>query len=100
MTTRTRDPQTSHEADESTTEDNLSSLQRWVLVHLAKEPQTDDQLVAAHLTAYFYKEVAVRATPQRIRTARKELELQGLVKFTGEYGRTPFNRRTQIWSIA
>ncbi|WP_104128042.1 hypothetical protein [Cryobacterium sp. Y57] len=99
MTTRTRDPHTSHEAD-TIPADVLTELQGWLMVALREKAQTDNELVAAHLQAYFYGEVSRRATPQRIRTARKELELQGLVKFTGEYGRTPFNRRTQIWSIA
>ena len=101
MTTRARDPQTSHEADDICDALQISHLQGWVIVRLHRfGAQSDGELVTAHQAAVSRDETNTRATPQRIRTARKELELQVLVKFTGEYGRTPFNRRTQIWSIA
>ena len=100
MTTRQRDPQTSHDAGDSITDDSLSELQAWIMVALREKPHTDNELVAAHLQAVFHKEVARRATPQRIRTARKELELRQLVRFTGVTGLTEFGRKTQKWETA
>ena len=99
MTTRQRDPQTSHDAGESITAADLSDLQAWILAALTK-PHTDNELVAAHLQAYFYGEIKSRATPQRIRTARKELELRQLVRFTGATGLTEFGRKTQKWEAS
>ncbi|TFD51993.1 hypothetical protein E3T46_07850 [Cryobacterium sp. Hh11] len=95
MTTRTRDPHTSHEAD-TIPADALSDLQTWIVAALTT-PRTDNELVALHLQAYFYREVTRRATPQRIRTARKELELQGRVRYSGYDGLTEFGRKTQRW---
>ena len=100
MTTRQRDPLTSHAADTSITADSLSELQAWIMVALREKPHTDNELVAAHLQAYFYGELKSRATPQRIRTARKEMELRRLVRFTGVTGLTEFGRKTQKWEAA
>ena len=98
MTTRTQDPQTSHDADQIPA-DALSELQAWIMCALRETPRTDNELVTSHLQAYFYGEVSRRATPQRIRTARKELELQGLVKYAGYMDVTEFGRKTQKWTV-
>ena len=98
MTTRQRDPQTSHDAGESITSADLSDLQAWILAALTK-PQTDNELVAAHEKAHKEGDPG-RRTPQRVRTARKELELRQLVRFTGENGLTESNYKTQKWVIA
>ncbi|TDW30986.1 hypothetical protein [Cryobacterium psychrophilum] len=98
--TRSRDPETSHEAGESITADALTELQSWVSVTLREKARTDGELVAAHALAVTNHEVNRPATPQRIRTARKELELRKLVYFTGSFDKTGFGRRTRIWGVA
>ena len=96
--TRSRDPETSHEAGDSITAAALSELQSWVMVTLREAVRTDEELVQAHAKAV--KASGVRkATPQRIRTARHELRLQRLVCFTGDFSETATKRRTRIWGL-
>ena len=96
--TRSRDPETSHEAGESITAAALSELQAWVMVTLREAVRTDEELVKAHSDAV--KAGMVRKVmPQRIRTARHELRLQRLVCFTGNFSETASKRRTRIWGL-
>lgn len=97
---RTNDPDTSWEAAASTAADALTELQAWIMVTLREKPHTDGELVDAHLHAAFYGEVDRKATPQRVRTARKELTDAGQVEWSGSFSLTQFQRRTQIWRVA
>lgn len=97
---RSNDPDTSWEAAASTTAEALSELQVWILAALTEKPMTDGELVDAHLHAAFYGEVERKATPQRVRTARKELTDAGQVEWSGQLSLTQFQRKTQIWRAA
>ncbi|TFD80682.1 hypothetical protein E3T54_02770 [Cryobacterium sp. Sr8] len=91
---RTNDPDTSWEAAASITVDALTDLQAWILAALTVKSMTDGELVDACLHS------GRRATPQRVRTARKELVIQGRVEWTGAYLLTQYQRRTQTWRAA
>lgn len=91
---RSNDPDTSWEAAASITVDALTDLQAWILTTLTKKPMSDGELVDACLHS------GRRATPQRVRTARKELAFQGYVEWTGAYLLTPYQRKTQSWRAA
>lgn len=95
---RVTQPPTSLEAAASIDKVALSNLQTWVLAALEREQMTDGELVDKHRNAYFYREIGTKATPQRIRTARREIADLGLVEAVG-IGRTPLGRKTQIWGI-
>ena len=88
---RSTDPDTSWEAAASITPAALSDLQKWVLATLTAKAMTDGELVDASLHAGRY------ATPQRIRTARKELTDAGRVEWSGLCSLTTYSRKTQIW---
>jgi len=91
---------TSAEAAASISEEALTELQAWIMVSLRESAKTDAVLVDAHLHAADTGEIGRRATPQRVRTARKELVIQGLVEWSGSFSLTQFSRRTQIWRAA
>jgi hypothetical protein len=84
---RTTDPITSHEAAESV---SGAESQRAVLAALQA---VDFGLADFELEARLFG----RFSPERIRTARKELERQGRVEFTGVYRMTRARRRAQVW---
>lgn len=88
---RSNDPDTSWEAAASIAADALTDLQNWILTTLTAKAMTDGELVDACLHS------GRRATPQRVRTARKELVIQGRVEWTGSYSLTQYQRRTQTW---
>ncbi|MBK5238059.1 MAG: hypothetical protein JJE28_02990 [Actinomycetales bacterium] len=83
--------ETSAEAAASMSKAAITDLQAWILTTLTAKPMTDGELVDACLHS------GRRATPQRVRTARKELVFQGRVEWTGAYLLTPYQRRTQTW---
>lgn len=93
---RSNDPDTSWIAAAGMADEQITELQAWVLVTLRDHPRTDTELVAEHGAAVFAREIRA-ATPQRIRTARKELELQRLVEKTGERRPTPTGYQSAEW---
>lgn len=91
---RYNDPQTSLFAADSVT--NISSIQKRILHILeAGEPMTDEEIATRYRTLW-----GNDATDQSLRSRRSELRDQGLVRFSGELGRTKFNRATRKWTIA
>lgn len=72
---RTTDPSTSHEAA-AIAESSVAASQRAVLdiLHEALMPLTDEEIVG-YLRGQF--------SPSRVRTARVELQAQGLVEYAG-----------------
>lgn len=76
---RSRDADTSWIAAAGMSDEAITELQAWILVSLREKPMTDTELVDEHGAAVFTRQIRA-ASPQRIRTARKELELQQLVK--------------------
>ena len=87
---------TSAEAAAGISAGALSELQAWVLANLREEPKTDSALVDAHL----HSDLPTKRTPQRVRTARKELEKLGRVEWSGGLSKTPAQYKTQIWRVA
>ena len=95
---RSNDPDTSWDAAQSITPGELSSLQRWILEQLFIGQATDQELTELHAEAATFDHVRT-VTPQRIRTARKELERQGLLAATGATRLTNTGRKTRVWGI-
>ncbi|TFB96558.1 MULTISPECIES: hypothetical protein [unclassified Cryobacterium] len=96
---RVTQPPTSIEAAASMSEVALSALQTWVLAALERKAMTDSELVKRHQAAFKKNDIATNATPQRVRTVRKELEKLKLVAATGEFRKTPLMNRTQVWGV-
>lgn len=88
---RRNDPITSQEAAESNDVQRSVEAVYSALAFLG--PSADHEIVN-HL------EKASYWSPSRIRTARKTLERQGRVRFTGLYHLTPSGRRTRVWEVA
>lgn len=83
---RRSDPVESHEAADRA---DTAASRRAVLAILADGPLSDEQ-VHARQSVF---------TPERMRTARKELERQGRVVEAGE-GVTSKGRRCKTWTLA
>ena len=84
---RVTDPETSHESADT---NDIHGSQVAVMLTLASNgPLADHELVAR---IPFY-------SPSRVRTARHELETQGLVMFMGIYRLTPTKSRARVWSL-
>lgn len=96
---RSRDPETSWVAAAGMPDEQITELQAWIMVTLRERPLTDHELQGEHGAAVFARTIRA-ASPQRVRTARKELELQQLVKATGETRPTPTGYQAQVWSVA
>lgn len=96
---RSRDPETSWVAAAGMPDEHITELQAWILVTLREKPLTDHELQGEHGAAVFAR--AIRpASPQRVRTARKELELQQMVKAVeGETRPTPSGYQAQVWTV-
>lgn len=84
---RTTDPETSHAAAELV---SGAESQRAVLAALLAE---SCGLADFELESRLFG----RFSPERIRTARKELERQGRVQFMGIYRMTRSGRRARVW---
>lgn len=89
---RKTDPNTSHEAADSTTEARENHLERVIRYVLARYPLTDEQL-SDKITRLPW---LVKATPQGIRTARVRLERAGELKIWG-ITKTKYNRNARVW---
>jgi hypothetical protein len=105
--TRSRDPETSHDAGEQIGAEQWTVLLRNVYsIIYDLGPVTHDEIV----TAYELRNHP-RVTPQRIRTAVHSLVLGGAKDFdrvvsfppavrrAEGFGRTPFGRRSQRWEV-
>lgn len=76
--TRTRDPETSHDAAAGITAGEFTELQAHILELLTVEASTDDELYDRYRRAGFPPR-----SPQRVRTARSELDVAGKVFDSG-----------------
>lgn len=98
---RTTDPDTSHEAAASVGVGVRLRVLELIQRMTVKTPQgvSDAQIEQAYqLDAHAYDWPP--ASPQRLRTARKELVEAGRVTYTGNDGETRYGRRTQLWGPA
>jgi len=102
---RNTDPETSHEAAESISEDKLRQSQEAVLQLFKNDPSgfTDYEMVRT------YQQLMVtpgqniflhHQSESGLRTRRKELVDKGLVKDSGQKAKLPSGRRGIIWTLA
>ncbi len=92
---RTNDPITSKIAAGLLTEEDLSKLQQDLYKLLAAEPATHDRLYDRYRAA----DLPPRS-PQRVRTAVREMVDGGLVRAAGELGESGFHNPSQVWEVA
>lgn len=100
--TRTNDPETSHAARDSISDEALAESQAEVLaiLHLYG-PQADHDILTIHELRHGFGATDHLLTGQRLRTARKELVVvHGLVVQTEGEALTPSGRRAKVWGIA
>ena len=77
-------------SSEAADRNDIQGSQTAVMLTLASNgPLADHELVQR---IPFY-------SPSRVRTARHELEVQGLVVFLGTYRLTPTKSRARVWSL-
>ncbi len=95
---RVTDPPTSHAAQDRIV--GVSDLQGNILTVLSLQgPCTDERLVEEVGACGFLWDWVPRS-PQRIRTARKELTDQGRVVDSGKPGMTKAGYTCKIWKVA
>lgn len=92
---RATDPNTSHEAAESISNEAVEASEKFVLETLrACGPITDEDVFDLAVIA------GHRWSPSRLRTARAQLVRKGLVSATEFYARTTFGRRAIRWAVS
>lgn len=96
---RLSDPDTSHEAADSTTNKRAASQAEVIRILTEFHMLADHQIVQAHQAIQERIGEDPKFSPQRLRTARHELVEFGLVKFTGLYTLTPSGRRARVWGL-
>jgi hypothetical protein len=97
---RSNDPETSWIAAAGMPDEQISELQAWILVTLREKPLAHHELEKEHGAAVFARQIR-SATPQRIRTACRELQLRRLVvEVEGVKRKTPFGFPAQVWTVA
>lgn len=94
---RTTDPETSHQAAESIDPDTVRVSQASILFVLARQPMTDDELVAEYLELAT-EGVVRQQSPSGIRTRRKELVTAGWVEDTGHRRLLASGRSAVVWA--
>lgn len=98
--TRTNDPETSHAARDSISDEALAESQAEVLAILHMNgPQADHDILAIHEFRHARGIARHEFTGQRLRTARNELVEYGRVVQTEGEALTPSGRRAKVWGI-
>jgi hypothetical protein len=99
--TRRADPETSHEARDSISEEALAESQAEVLaiLHLYG-PQADHDTLTIHELRHGVGATQILLSGQRLRTARNELVELGLVVQTKGEALTPSGRRAKVWGVS
>lgn len=95
---RNTDPETSVEASEISA-DRMSRLKSWIVDYLRNEVMADHDLVTFQRLAALNGESPL-VTPQRVRTARRELADAGVLVSTNIIRFTPTGRKAQTWTVA
>jgi hypothetical protein len=94
---RASDPETSHAAAASITDDNLSEVKAIIMMLLRQEPMSDVRLVDAFAEGTRRGDWKKNPTFQSICTRRHELEDDGLVQWAGYVERpTYYDRRRAV----
>lgn len=92
---RRSDPATSHEAADS---NDIQGARVEVLWYLQIEPLADHELIERYDIDTRWDD-SKHYTPQRLRTARKELVDAGRVEATGIYRLTATGGKANVWQI-
>jgi DNA-binding MarR family transcriptional regulator len=92
---RRTDPETSHEAAESVASETIRLTQRRILIVLYSMGSQDDIGIAQAIS----EQAPMPPSPSGLRTRRSELVAKGLVRHSGEYGKSASGRRTRLWEI-
>jgi hypothetical protein len=94
---RATDPETSHAAARSVTEDTITELQRAIdrVIRDAFPRPLSDEAIRAHLSAQ-----GILSTPSGCRTRRSELLHAGYIVDSGQRGWTMSGRKTILWTVA
>lgn len=100
--TRTNDPETSHAARDSISNEALAESQAEVLAILRiYGPQANHDIETLHEGRYAAGQTSINLSGSRLRTARAELEKDGrLVLVTAKGAITPSGRRADVWGVA
>jgi hypothetical protein len=93
---RKSDPETSHDAADSVR--NLTELQKVIQQILTLNKLTDEELVEFWPKIESQNPWLPKASPQSIRSRRKELVGKGLVFATRERRITKYGRKAIVWS--
>lgn len=92
---RRTDPQTSHDAAASISEEKIRRSQQDVLRALRRVGPCDDTALVSEITSHTQRYAEQRESG--IRTRRKELEAANLVEYTGETTLLSSGRRAKVW---
>lgn len=92
---RRDDPETSHEAAASVASETIRLTQRRILECLSSIGSQDDPAIEQ----WFWGSDYEQPSSSGLRTRRSELVAKGLVRHSGEYGRSKTGRRTRLWEI-
>jgi len=96
--TRATDPETSHAARDSLSEEALAESQAEVLAILRiYGPQADHDILTIHELRHGLGHARFLLSGPRLRTARHELVELGYVVATPGEARTPSGRKAQVW---
>lgn len=93
---RLSDPITSHESADG---NDIHGARDEVLFYLGLHPLADHELIDMFERDYKISGALKHYTPQRLRTARKELVDMGRVEATGIYRLTATGGRANVWQI-
>lgn len=93
---RATDPQESHDAAAST---DIAGSHRHVLNLLAFYGESTDEQLVQHANDDWARFEDTFYSPSRLRTARKELADQGLVRDTGARRLTRSKRYAAVWTV-
>lgn len=94
---RRTDPETSHEAAKSVSEESITETQRAIIKLLGTTPMNDDQLFQMYFQGAeqgYWK----HASMSGVRSRRSELVKRGIVKNVGRT-KTSFGRAAIIWGL-
>jgi hypothetical protein len=96
---RTTDPFTSQDAASSVSAERTSRLKVWIVAYLDGKILADHELVHAQQVAAHRGECPL-VTPQRVRTARKELSEAGVLEPTNVTVVTVSGRAARTWTAS
>ncbi|TAM68156.1 MAG: hypothetical protein EPN48_11730 [Microbacteriaceae bacterium] len=98
---RTRDPLSSWEAASKQTTQRVDLVKVTIRALLAQYGPMTDESLNDHYEAYRFMHASVpNVSEQSVRTRRKALQLEGLVRDTGRFGVTRRGNKAALWEAA